>query len=179
MGTLEIARENRPGPSNNEIYIPRDVDAGLSSRRRSIELNDGDRSPPSPLLKGVEPTAPFFPVSDERGSVSPRSDHGSGKKNRSGMIPARTLRVASVPRICIWSGALLWRDIHPSLTPPPSPSPPRFFPSFFSLVSYRCLPALFEHGGHTGGCDRSPRHGGCEREGRRAKTSRRGLTGPP
>jgi len=71
------------------------------------------------------------------------------------MIPARTLRVASVPRICIWSGILLARHSSPPFA--------AFFSLPFSLVSYRCLPALFKYGGHAGDCDRSSRHGGCER----------------
>lgn len=127
---------------------------------------------------GVQPTAPFFPFRAfvERGSVSLRSDHGSGKKNRSGMIPARY-----ASHLCLGSAygpESYWRDIHLPLLS--SPSPAAFFSLPFSLVSYRCLPTLFKYGGHTGSCDRSPRLvTRVVREGRRAKTSRRGLTGPP
>lgn len=110
------------------------------------------------LIKGGR--HPFFPFRTfvERGSVSPRSDHGSSKKK-----PVRNdSRMHVTRRICAVGSAYgpesYWRDIHP-----PPPSPPYFFPFLFPSSRIGAFPSCYKYGGHTGGCDRSPRHGGCER----------------
>lgn len=106
------------------------------------------------LIKGGRTsTAPFF------FRFGRSSDHGVRQKNRSGMIPARTLRVASVPRICIWSGVSYWRDIHPPLSPYVA-----FFSLPFSLVSYRGSPPCLSTVDTPVAASRSPRHSGVARE---------------
>lgn len=136
---------------------------------RPTEFNDSDRSLRRPLIKrgtvnGAAQTPAFFRFGrSSRHGGRPR-DHGPAKKPV-GMIPERTLHVASVLRICIWSGlSYTGATFNSSLLPPRALS--CFFP--FLFLSYRCLSVLFKYVDTPpmAACARSPRSGGCERKGR-------------
>lgn len=119
------------------------------------------------LIKGGSSQRRRFFRSSNRGQLAFRSR--VRQKNRSGMIPASTLRVASVPRICIWSGVLLAWHSFPS---PPLP-PPRFFPFLFLSSRIGASPSYLSTV-DTPVAATARLVLGVAREGRRAKTSRRG-----
>lgn len=137
LDTLEIARQKESRPeiinemsqytAEDIIYIYRDYYRDWGS---TGEFNDTDRSLRLPLLKGDSQRRDprFFPFRAKRHESRPRS----GKKTGRNDSPVRTLLVASVLRICIWSGLSYTLARHSFFLPA---CWARFFPLPFSLVS--------------------------------------------
>lgn len=127
----------------------------LSSRRdrSSLMTAIGHRVT---LIKGrgrSNQTVPFFSVSDVRRNGGQPAVQVTAKK------PVRNDSRTHVTRRICASDLHMVRSLTGATFIPLSPLPPpaAFFSLPFSLVSYRCLLALFKYGGHTGGCDRSSR----------------------